>query len=154
MVTLHRYFIGSSLCFIVFVLSSACLDFLFGNVFYSGSYLGLPISALAFISVPFLYGTTLATILMYVLIKRNVSGWNYAGHCLLSGLLFSILFGFVLFELSFSDWLKFPLTYSILIGAAAFAFGKFIPVKKATVYGYFIPLLAVLLSIVHINARM
>ncbi|WP_059170379.1 hypothetical protein [Bacillus sp. FJAT-27445] len=151
MVTLHRYFIGSSLSFIAFLLSVTVMNFVLSILFITSDYQELSLIVLSVYSIPFIYSTTLATVLSYVLIKKFKSRWNYVVHCLLAGILFSIVFGIGLFEKSFTGLLTFPGTYGVIIGAVVFSVGKYITFKKAAVYGYFIPLFVVALSIVYVN---
>ncbi|WP_316568746.1 hypothetical protein [Neobacillus sp. YIM B06451] len=151
MVTLHRYFIGSSFSFIAFVLSVSFFDFLLSILSLSSGYQELSFIVLSVYSIPFIYGTTLATVLTYVLLKKYIPRWNYIIHCLLAGVLFSLLFGLVLFERYLVGLLTFPGTYGIMIGAAVFSLGNYIPLKKAAVYAYFIPLFAAAFSVMYVN---
>ncbi|WP_409276059.1 hypothetical protein V1499_10700 [Neobacillus sp. SCS-31] len=151
MVTLHRYFIGSSLSFIAFLLTVPFFNFVLNSLFLSSGYQELSLSVLSVYSIPFIYGTTLATILLYVIMKKFIPRWNYIIHCLLAGILFSLLFGMVLFEESLTGLLAFPATYGIIVGAVIFSLGYYIPLKKAAVYAYFIPLFAAAGSVIYVN---
>ncbi|RDU38847.1 hypothetical protein DRW41_04625 [Neobacillus piezotolerans] len=151
MVTLHRYFIGSSLSFMAFVLSVPLLDFVLSMLYLSSGYRVFSLSVLSVYSIPFVYGTTLATVLTYLLLKKYIPRWNYITHCLLAGILFSMLFGLGLFEESLTGLLTFPGTYGIMIGAVIFSLGKYIPLKKSAVFAYFIPLFAAAGSIIYVN---
>ncbi|UNL83438.1 hypothetical protein [Priestia koreensis] len=131
-----RYFIGSSICFLVFIFLlqvSSLFDF------YSLTFYGLPL----------VYMTTLLTTAMYWLIKRYVTHWSYVWHCIIFGIVVSVLFGRFFFEHPLKDWFVEPIAYYIIMAAVVFSLGKFIPYRTALTPVLFLPVVIGLCTLLY-----
>ncbi|MCM3004223.1 hypothetical protein [Priestia koreensis] len=126
-----RYFIGSSICFLVFIFLlqvSSLFDF----------------TIIVIYSLPMVYLTTFLTASIYVLIRDYVKKWNYVWHCTIFGIVFSVLFGRFFFEHPLKDWFVEPIAYYIIMAAVVFSLGKYMPYRKAFIPVLFLPLIIVI----------
>jgi len=141
---IQRYFIGTSMCFIFFVISL----FSVWGVSSEWSSFGL-LDFIILYSVPFVYTTTLITFVAYLIIKKYILSWNYVVHCGLFGVLFSVLIGLYFFEESITRWIQNPTSYIIVIASLFFAAGKFISTNRIFITISLLPFLACFLSLIY-----